>query len=83
MHGSTGLSREPCRAQFRKLLAQGWTDAIRKIYPDETVFTFWDYMRNRWPRDAGLSPRGADRGFHILADPPMEEVVPDILAETT
>jgi exodeoxyribonuclease-3 len=42
------------REQFARLLAQGWTDAIRKRFPDETVYTFWDYMRNRWPRNAGL-----------------------------
>ena len=42
------------REQYARLLEQGWTDAIRKIYPRETVYTFWDYMRNRWPRDAGL-----------------------------
>jgi exodeoxyribonuclease-3 len=42
------------RAQFRQLLDQGWTDALRQRHPDETVYTFWDYMRNRWPRDAGL-----------------------------
>ena len=42
------------RAAFAALLAQGWTDALRKIHPDETIYTFWDYMRNRWPRDAGL-----------------------------
>lgn len=42
------------REQYARLLAQGWTDAIRKVYPRETVYTFWDYMRNRWPRDAGL-----------------------------
>ena len=33
---------------------QGWTDAIRTLHPDEPMYTFWDYMRNRWPRDAGL-----------------------------
>jgi exodeoxyribonuclease-3 len=42
------------RAQFAQLLEQGWTDALRKLHPDETIYTFWDYMRNRWPRDAGL-----------------------------
>jgi exodeoxyribonuclease-3 len=42
------------REQFSRLLAQGWVDAIRKAHPHETVFTFWDYMRNRWGRDAGL-----------------------------
>ena len=42
------------RAQFRRLLDEGWTDALRKLHPDETLYTFWDYMRNRWARDAGL-----------------------------
>jgi exodeoxyribonuclease-3 len=42
------------RAQYQEVLAQGWTDALRKMHPDETVFTFWDYMRNRWDRNAGL-----------------------------
>ena len=48
------LVQPESRALFAQLLAQGWTDAIRKKYPDETIYTFWDYMRNRWPRDAGL-----------------------------
>lgn len=42
------------REQFARLLGQGWTDALRKKFPNETLYTFWDYMRNRWPRDAGL-----------------------------
>jgi exodeoxyribonuclease-3 len=43
------------REQFQRLLAQGWTDALRKAFPDEpALYTFWDYMRNRWPRNAGL-----------------------------
>jgi exodeoxyribonuclease-3 len=42
------------REQFARLQQQGWTDALRKLYPDETIYTFWDYMRNRWERDAGL-----------------------------
>ena len=42
------------REQFRRLQEQGWTDALRKLHPDETIYTFWDYMRNRWERDAGL-----------------------------
>ena len=48
------LVQPESRALFAELLAQGWTDAIRKAFPDETVYTFWDYMRNRWPRNAGL-----------------------------
>ncbi len=48
------LIQPESRALFAELLAQGWTDAIRKAFPDDTVYTFWDYMRNRWPRNAGL-----------------------------
>lgn len=48
------LVQPASRALFAQLLEQGWTDAIRALYPDETVYTFWDYMRNRWPRNAGL-----------------------------
>ena len=42
------------RALFRRILDQGWVDAIRTLHPDERMYTFWDYKRNRWPRDAGL-----------------------------
>lgn len=42
------------RASFEHLLAQGWTDALRTIYPHEQLFTFWDYFRNAFARDAGL-----------------------------
>ncbi len=48
------LVQPESRALYARLLAQGWTDAIRKKHPDETIYTFWDYMRNRWPRNAGL-----------------------------
>src|SRR5687768_13712723 len=42
------------RERWRALLAQGWTDAVRTLHPDEKIFTFWDYFRNHWPRNAGL-----------------------------
>jgi exodeoxyribonuclease-3 len=42
------------RAQYAKLLKQGWTDALRKLHPDETIFTFWDYWRNAFARNAGI-----------------------------
>lgn len=48
------LFRPEVRAAFKKLVKQGWTDALRKKYPDETIFTFWDYFRNAYGRDAGL-----------------------------
>jgi exodeoxyribonuclease III len=42
------------RAAYSKLLQQGWIDALRKLHPDEQIFTFWDYFRNAWSRNAGL-----------------------------
>ncbi len=51
------------RALFRKLMDQDWTDAIRTLHPDQPMYTFWHYMRNRWPRDAGL------RLDHLLLSP--------------
>ncbi|HWT12323.1 MAG TPA: exodeoxyribonuclease III [Allosphingosinicella sp.] len=42
------------RAQYARLLAQGWTDAIRHLHPGETIYTFWDYWRNAWARNAGI-----------------------------
>ncbi|WKB51830.1 exodeoxyribonuclease III [Eleftheria terrae] len=58
------LQPEP-RAAFARLLAQGWTDAIRTLYPGEAVYTFWDYLRQRWQRDAGL------RIDHLLLSPEL------------
>lgn len=48
------LFRPETRAAFKKLIDLGWTDAIRKLYPDETIYTFWDYFRNAYERNAGL-----------------------------
>ncbi len=42
------------RSAFQTLVAQGWTDAIRRIYPHETIYTFWDFFRNSFDRDAGI-----------------------------
>jgi exodeoxyribonuclease-3 len=42
------------RAAYRKLVAQGWTDSIRELYPHEKIYTFWDYFRNAYARNAGL-----------------------------
>jgi exodeoxyribonuclease-3 len=47
------MQPEP-QAQYRRLLAQGWTDALRHLHPDETIYTFWDYWRNAFGRNAGL-----------------------------
>jgi exodeoxyribonuclease III len=43
------------RAAYQRLLAQGWTDAVRALHPKEPIYTFWDYMRNRWPRRRATS----------------------------
>ncbi len=49
------LVQPEARAAFAALLDQGWTDALRKTHPDDpALYTFWDYMRNRWARNAGL-----------------------------
>jgi exodeoxyribonuclease-3 len=48
------LLQPESRAAFRRLLAQGWVDAVRARHPDAPMYTFWDYKRDRWARDAGL-----------------------------
>jgi exodeoxyribonuclease-3 len=48
------LFRPEVREAFRDLCAQGWTDALRALHPGERIYTFWDYFRNAWGRDAGL-----------------------------
>jgi exodeoxyribonuclease-3 len=48
------LLQPESRACYQRLLDQGWTDAIRQLHPDEAVFTFWDYFRKHWERNAGL-----------------------------
>ena len=42
------------RAAYAKLLAQGWTDALRELFPKEPIYTFWDYFRNAFARNAGI-----------------------------
>lgn len=59
------LFREEVRAAFAQLTAQGWTDALRKLHPDATIYTFWDYFRNAYGRDAGL------RIDHLLLNPAL------------
>jgi exodeoxyribonuclease-3 len=57
------LFRPEVRAAFAKLVAQGWTDSLRKLHPGERIYTFWDYFRNAYARDAGL------RIDHLLLNP--------------
>lgn len=48
------LFRPESREVYQKLMHQGWTDALRTLYPTETIYTFWDYFRNAFQRNAGL-----------------------------
>ncbi|MEO8308812.1 MAG: DNA ligase D [Pseudomonadota bacterium] len=48
------LLQPESRAAYARLLKQGWTDALRQRHPDEAIFTFWDYFRQHWERNAGL-----------------------------
>jgi bifunctional non-homologous end joining protein LigD len=48
------LLQPEARKAYAAVLSQGWTDALKKAHPTKTPFTFWDYRRNRWERDAGL-----------------------------
>lgn len=48
------LLQPESRDAYERLLAQGWTDALRKKHPKARVYTFWDYFREHWKRDAGL-----------------------------
>lgn len=57
------LFRPETRAAFKALVAQGWTDAIRKLYPEEVIYTYFDYFRNAYARNAGL------RIDHFLLSP--------------
>jgi len=57
------LFRPEVRKAFHDLLAQGWTDAVRALHPGERIYSFWDYFRNAWARNAGL------RIDHLLLSP--------------
>ncbi|MFC0677625.1 exodeoxyribonuclease III [Lysobacter korlensis] len=48
------LLQPESRDCYSRLLAQGWIDALRAAHPDERIYTFWDYFRDHWPRNAGL-----------------------------
>jgi len=59
------LFRKEVRSAYAKLVAQGWTDALRTLHPGERIYTFWDYFRNAYARDAGL------RIDHLLLTPDL------------
>lgn len=57
------LYREEVRKSYREFLKKGWLDSIRSLYPDTTVYTFWDYLYKSYQRNAGI------RLDHILLSP--------------
>ncbi|MDB5804404.1 MAG: exodeoxyribonuclease Xth [Betaproteobacteria bacterium] len=59
------LFRPEVRAAYAQIVGQGWTDALRRLHPDERIYTFWDYFRNAYVRDAGL------RIDHLLLSPAL------------
>src|SRR5258706_11588942 len=68
---NNALIQPESRRAYARLLAQGWTDALRTLQPEGPLWTFWDYERNRWPLDKGmrldhflLSPTVCDRLLH-------------------
>jgi exodeoxyribonuclease III len=63
------LFRPEVRAAYRRLLAQGWTDAVRALHPGERIYTFWDYWRNAFARNAGL------RIDHLLLSPDLTQLL--------
>ncbi|BAT58854.1 exodeoxyribonuclease III [Variibacter gotjawalensis] len=60
------IQPEPRKA-FERLVAQGWTDALRAVNPDKRIYTFWTYWRNRYERDDGL------RLDHFLLSPDVAQ----------
>ena len=61
------LFRPEVREAFHDLVGQGWTDALRKLHPDEVIYAFWDYFRNAYGRNAGL------RLDHFLLSPAIAD----------
>lgn len=65
------LLQPESRNAYARLLRQGWTDALRALHPEEPIYTFWDYFRNHWPRNAGL------RIDHLLLNEPLQSRLRD------
>jgi len=65
------LLQPESREGYFALLEQGWTDSIRQVHGDAKIFTFWDYFRRHWERDAGL------RIDHLLLSPELAPMLRD------
>jgi len=70
------LVQPESRDCYTRLLAQGWTDAVRQCHRDERIYTFWDYFRQHWPRNAGL------RIDHLLLSPAIAPRLRDAGVDT-
>lgn len=68
---TNALVQPESRSAYQRLLSQGWTDALRTRHPDLPLYTFWDYQRGRWGRDAGM------RIDHILLSPSLKNQLED------
>ena len=68
---NNALIQPESREAFARLLAQGWTDALRKMHPQGPLWTFWDYKRERWLADKGM------RLDHFLLSPELSEKLVD------
>jgi exodeoxyribonuclease-3 len=65
------LVQPESRAAYARLVGQGWTDALRALHPDQRIYTFWHYLRQRWQRNAGL------RLDHLLLSPLIAPLLKD------
>jgi exodeoxyribonuclease-3 len=71
-HEQTNALLQPeVRAAFRRLLALGWIDALRRLQPQGPLWTFWGYLRKRWPNDKGM------RLDHLLLCPGLAPKLAD------
>jgi exodeoxyribonuclease-3 len=68
---NNALIQPASRQAFARLLAQGWTDALRKLHPDGPLWTFWDYKFERWQKDKGM------RLDHLLLSPNLSDRLVD------
>jgi exodeoxyribonuclease-3 len=70
------LLQPESRACYQRLLAQGWTDALRARFPSQRVYTFWDYFRQHWQKNSGL------RIDHLLLNPRLRSQLLDAGVDT-
>ena len=68
---NNALIQPASREAFARLLAQGWTDALRVLRPTGPLWTFWDYKFERWPKDKGM------RLDHFLLSPSIAKKLDD------